>query len=107
MSLITAHASPFSGQWYPEERDRLESLIDACIEESGKRADPGASGDPFAFVVPHAGIVYSGTVAGAAFRHLAKRPHPGSSSSGSRITARRRAPGSRSWRHTRPRWAPL
>lgn len=50
-----------AGQFYPSGRDRLREMIQSLI-------DPGA--DPqkaVALVAPHAGYVYSGSVAGAVF----------------------------------------
>ncbi len=68
--MATVHASPFSGTWYPGDPEELRGLLDELFEASRKRTGeyllPGALG----FVVPHAGLVYSGGVAAAAYRYL-------------------------------------
>lgn len=74
MSVLRTHASPYSGQWYPADPASLERLIDSCLEESARRTGDALLANPAGFVVPHAGIVYSGTVAAAAYRHLRGKP---------------------------------
>src|SRR5581483_5959478 len=69
------HTSPFAGSWYPGEAAQLERSLNEGFLRSQQRTDgafpPGALG----FLVPHAGMQYSGTVAAAAFRRLrAQRP---------------------------------
>jgi AmmeMemoRadiSam system protein B len=54
-----------AGSFYPSNRRELESAIDALTTE--------AHGDPLAMIVPHAGYIYSGTVAGAAYSKLKGR----------------------------------
>ncbi|MGA2434612.1 MAG: AmmeMemoRadiSam system protein B, partial [Bryobacteraceae bacterium] len=44
------------------------------FEDSGKRTGSFLAANPAAFVVPHAGLTYSGTVAASAYRHLAAAP---------------------------------
>jgi hypothetical protein len=48
----------------------LEALLERLFESSLKRTGPSLLPRPLAFVVPHAGLAYSGTVAAAAYRHL-------------------------------------
>jgi AmmeMemoRadiSam system protein B/AmmeMemoRadiSam system protein A len=48
----------------------LEALLDGLFDSSLQRTGPSLLPRPLAFVVPHAGLVYSGTVAAAAYRHL-------------------------------------
>ncbi|MBI4874952.1 MAG: AmmeMemoRadiSam system protein B [Acidobacteria bacterium] len=74
MSASTAHVSPYAGQWYPGEANQLQRLIDACLEESARRTGDVLLENPAGLVVPHAGVVYSGTVAAAAYRHFLARP---------------------------------
>ncbi len=74
MSVVAAHASPYSGQWYPGDAASLDRLLDQSIEESAERTGDVSLTDPVGFVVPHAGIAYSGTVAAAAYRHFLLRP---------------------------------
>ena len=68
--MASLHASPFSGSWYPGRRSELEALLERLFESSLKRTGPSLLPRPLGFVVPHAGLVYSGTVAAAAYRHL-------------------------------------
>jgi AmmeMemoRadiSam system protein B/AmmeMemoRadiSam system protein A len=74
MSTTAVHTSPYSGSWYPGERGELEDLLDRLFTDSESRTGnsllPGGAG----FVVPHAGLMYSGTVAASAYRHLRDRP---------------------------------
>jgi len=70
--MLATHKSPFSGAWYPEDGAQLESLLADRFAESERRNGcyffPGALG----YVVPHAGPAYSGTVAAAVYRSLAR-----------------------------------
>ena len=56
-----------AGSFYPSNPDRLGALIDACLEEASGEVKPG---DPVGVIAPHAGYVYSGPVAGYAFRRI-------------------------------------
>ncbi len=58
-----------AGQFYPEDPGELRALVDRLLAEAGTQA--GAP--PRALIVPHAGYVYSGAVAAAAYARLA--PH--------------------------------
>jgi AmmeMemoRadiSam system protein B len=49
--------------FYPSDRETLEELVSSFISGSGRQADEFITG----IVSPHAGYVYSGAVAGAAF----------------------------------------
>lgn len=68
--MALSHATPFAGTWYPGCRAALEALIDGLFDSSLQRAGPSLLPRPLAFVVPHAGLTYSGTVAASAYRHL-------------------------------------
>ncbi|MGO9241424.1 MAG: AmmeMemoRadiSam system protein B [Bryobacteraceae bacterium] len=68
--MTTAHVSPFAGSWYPGRRAELESLLDSMFDSSLRRTGEDLVPRPLAFVVPHAGLAYSGTVAAAAYRNL-------------------------------------
>jgi MEMO1 family protein len=69
------HISPFSGNWYPGRAAELESLVEELFARSRERTGPGLLPRPSGFVVPHAGLMYSGAVAASAYRHLqAHRP---------------------------------
>lgn len=70
MPAASVHDSPYAGSWYPDNPSELRDLLDRSFADSRQRTGsyllPGAIG----FVVPHAGLVYSGTVAAAVYRHL-------------------------------------
>ncbi|MGP8244991.1 MAG: AmmeMemoRadiSam system protein B [Bryobacteraceae bacterium] len=68
--MASPHPTPFAGSWYPGQRAELEALLDELFESSLRRTGPSLLPRPLAFVVPHAGLAYSGTVAAAAYRHL-------------------------------------
>lgn len=68
--MTTSHTSPFAGSWYPARRSELETLLDELFATSLKRTGPCLLPRPLAFVVPHAGLVYSGAVAASAYHHL-------------------------------------
>lgn len=52
-----------AGMFYPSDRESLEELVSSFISGSGRSPDDLITG----IVSPHAGYVYSGAVAGAAF----------------------------------------
>ncbi len=54
-----------AGSFYPSDGRDLESAVDALT--------PEGHGDPLAMIVPHAGYIYSGAVAGAAYTKLRGR----------------------------------
>lgn len=60
MQLIRPAAC--AGSFYPSSRMELEKAVDALITED--------QGNPLAMIVPHAGYIYSGAVAGAAYSKL-------------------------------------
>jgi len=70
MCAQVVHSSPFSGSWYPGNRAELEGAIShlfaESIERTGEDLLPAAAG----FVVPHAGLSYSGRVAASVYRHI-------------------------------------
>lgn len=53
-----------AGQWYPSDPDALRGAVQRYMAGEGARAE----GRLAALVVPHAGYVYSGAVAGSAWR---------------------------------------
>jgi AmmeMemoRadiSam system protein B len=59
--------SPIAGQWYAGNANRLAASVDAFIRGA---ALPEIDGKIIAIIVPHAGHVYSGQVAGYAFRAI-------------------------------------
>ena len=56
-----------AGSWYPGTPDRLAREVDAYVAA----ADVGDLALPIAIVAPHAGLRYSGPVAGFAYRTIA------------------------------------
>jgi hypothetical protein len=64
---VDIRPSPIAGQWYPRDAHRLSSSIDRYLEAAGQ---PQLEGEVVAIMVPHAGHVYSGPVAGYAFAAL-------------------------------------
>lgn len=71
--MTAVHQTPFSGSWYPGDAVELTELLRKEREQSEERTGPYLPKDALAFVVPHAGISYSGTVAAAAYRCLRQR----------------------------------
>jgi AmmeMemoRadiSam system protein B len=59
--------SPFAGTWYPADPFELGSLVDRFLEDAPRLELPGKL---FALISPHAGLAYSGPVAGAGYRLL-------------------------------------
>jgi hypothetical protein len=68
--MTSSHTTPFAGSWYPGGRAELETLLDEIFSASLRRTGPSLLPRPLAFVVPHAGLVYSGPVAASAYRHI-------------------------------------
>ena len=64
---IDIRPSPIAGQWYPADPKRLAIQVDRYIREASPPALPG---QVLAVMVPHAGHLYSGPVAGYAFKLL-------------------------------------
>jgi len=61
-----------AGRWYPANRRELELQIDSLIESSA--SSPAIDTPPGAIIAPHAGYIYSGSVAASAFRLLRNEP---------------------------------
>src|SRR6202162_2778429 len=55
-----------AGRFYPEEPGRLRAAVDSFLAHSGDEKKIGAH----ACLVPHAGYVYSGEVAGEVYRRI-------------------------------------
>ena len=70
MAASSLHATPYSGTWYPNDPEELSALLDELWRKSEARTGEYVLAGGRAFVVPHAGLVYSGTVAAAAYRHV-------------------------------------
>lgn len=63
-----------AGRWFPAGKAGLQSTVDACV--NGARID-AVDGRIVAAIAPHAGYVYSGKVAGHAFRAIRDRAAAG------------------------------
>ena len=68
--MHAVHVTPYGGTWYPDCRTDLELLLDDLFECSRQRTGAWLFANPLGFVVPHAGLQYSGAVAAAAYRHV-------------------------------------
>ena len=64
-TIVDLRPSPIAGQWYAGNADRLAANVDAFINGATL---PEIDGKIVAIIAPHAGHVYSGPVAGHAFR---------------------------------------
>jgi len=54
-----------AGQFYPEERSELEAMIESFLKEAKL---PRIDGEIFGILVPHAGYVFSGSVAAHSYK---------------------------------------
>jgi AmmeMemoRadiSam system protein B/AmmeMemoRadiSam system protein A len=68
--MQATHVSPFQGTWYPDGAAELQHLLDRKFEHSARRVGAFPFNEALAFVTPHAGPEYSGTVAAAVYRAL-------------------------------------
>jgi AmmeMemoRadiSam system protein B len=64
-----------AGSWYPGQRASLERQIDALLSAGGGEDAAAPEGRIVALIVPHAGLVYSGSVAGSGFRRIKDRTY--------------------------------
>src|SRR5450755_252399 len=71
--MQAVHVSPYGGTWYPDCRAALERLLDELFECSQQRTGTHLLADPVGFVVPHAGLEYSGSVAAVAYRYIRRQ----------------------------------
>lgn len=60
----------FAGTWYPSNETELKILVDKYLDNSKKLE---IEGKIKAIIVPHAGYVYSGQIAGTAFKQLEEK----------------------------------
>jgi AmmeMemoRadiSam system protein B len=67
---MRVRAPAVAGSFYPADPAGLRALVARCLDEAG----PAPSQEPFpkALVAPHAGYVYSGGVAAAAYQSAAR-----------------------------------
>lgn len=57
-----------AGQFYPRNPGELKSMVEGFLRDAPAKGDGPV---PKAVIAPHAGYVYSGAIAGSAFRRLA------------------------------------
>jgi hypothetical protein len=62
-----------AGSFYPDDPDELRRLVRACLSEGRRLQAPALGAPPKALIVPHAGYVYSGPIAGSAYALLEPR----------------------------------
>jgi AmmeMemoRadiSam system protein B len=69
-ATVPARPPAVAGAFYPAEPARLADMVDRFLHEAGG----GRQSDvPWAVIVPHAGYVYSGAVAAAAYATIPRR----------------------------------
>jgi len=66
-NMINCRPSPLVGRWYPAHPKELADSVDSYIQAA---QIPEIQGKILALVSPHAGHIYSGPVAGYAFRSI-------------------------------------
>ena len=66
--MTTVREPAVAGQFYPEDPGELQALVDGLLREASCREES----PPKALIAPHAGYVYSGAVAAAAYACLAR-----------------------------------
>jgi AmmeMemoRadiSam system protein B len=70
MTTLDVRPSPIAGQWYEGNAKRLAHSVDDFLYEAQL---PELDGEVVAVIAPHAGHIYSGSVAGYAFAALRDR----------------------------------
>jgi len=63
--------SPIAGRWYPGQAPALAAAVDEYLEAAQVETPPG---EVVGLVAPHAGHIYSGSVAAHAFRAVRQAP---------------------------------
>ena len=71
MAAAAVHHTPYAGSWYPGSRRELEEMLGELFAKSAERTGSANDTGATAFVVPHAGLTYSGQTAAAVYRRLA------------------------------------
>lgn len=64
-ALTNVRPSPIAGTWYSANPGQLRKTVQGYIDDA---VNPDLPGDVVALVAPHAGYIYSGGVAGHAFK---------------------------------------
>jgi AmmeMemoRadiSam system protein B/AmmeMemoRadiSam system protein A len=61
------HGNDGAGKWYAADPEKLQAAVEAYVQQANVEPIPGRL---LAVIVPHAGYMYSGAVAGFSFRAL-------------------------------------
>lgn len=67
----TPRNSVVAGRFYPAQAEALRAQVAECLSASIESAVPVSNGTPLAVMVPHAGYMFSGPVAGATLARAA------------------------------------
>ena len=70
MNALHVRQSPIAGTWYPGDAFTLRATIRRLLDEA---EPPPLPSTPFGFIVPHAGLAYSGPTAAHAYKLLEGR----------------------------------
>jgi AmmeMemoRadiSam system protein B len=62
-----------AGSFYPSDPSELRATVEQHLARPAPSASAANSAPPKALIVPHAGYIYSGSVAASAYAHLASR----------------------------------
>jgi len=73
MSVTGIRQSPIAGTWYPGDPFTLRAAVRRLLDEA-KAPAPAIPTPPLGFIVPHAGLAYSGPTAAHAYKLLEGRP---------------------------------
>lgn len=65
-TALNVRPSPIAGRWYPGDPQQLAAEVDRYIAAARPHLPP-LQGEVIGLVAPHAGLIYSGPVAGYAF----------------------------------------
>lgn len=68
--MTQRRTSQIAGTWYPGDPDELRALLERAADDAPRADIPAKLAELVALVVPHAGIIYSGRIAAAAYRLL-------------------------------------
>jgi AmmeMemoRadiSam system protein B len=72
MSTMRVRPAAVAGAFYPAHADELANQVDAYVAHGATAGPPVGGPRVRAVIVPHAGYVYSGPVAGVAYSRLAR-----------------------------------